>query len=221
MCVGLASALAMKAERNATALKMVNSVTETMPIEGFYIPDAELERWGRPAACAYAAHSQKKWPALCGKGAQTEIHLEVMEEGEGGTAGVQRHVQTAEKKAVDATGSTRQRAARLNAPEFETAMPGMSQGIYVPENEMSQWDRSIAEWFAPQLPTGNDVLPLKADGPKTLLADKTVNGFSRISSPAAVNRPPLTGTLELEKPSFEAADERRDESGLVEGVRVV
>ncbi|KAJ9096004.1 hypothetical protein QFC21_005368 [Naganishia friedmannii] len=102
MCTGLACALAMKAEKNAAAFKMLNSTTETMPVQGFYIPEEELDR--RPLGpCAYAAPSQSKEPAMGNKRVQMEIILEAVEIEGGGKAGVNSLAQTRETKVPNAT----------------------------------------------------------------------------------------------------------------------
>ncbi|KAJ9096005.1 hypothetical protein QFC21_005369 [Naganishia friedmannii] len=119
--------------------------------------------------------------------------------------------------AVILTAKRSQRAAQVSTKEYETAMPGMTQGIYIPENEMSQWDRSIAEWFALRSPAGNDVLGPKDDDGKPSRTGKLVDRVHEVAGPPVFHLPLLTQFLELDKPSLEAADERRDASCLVEG----
>lgn len=77
--MGLASALAMKGQRDAAALKMLNSTTETMPVTGFYIPDAELRLWDRARPCAYVAQGQSSIALESHRVSPMEVHLEAME----------------------------------------------------------------------------------------------------------------------------------------------
>lgn len=93
----------MKSQNDAVALKMLNSVTETMLVAGPYIPDAELDLWDRPVACAYAAQPQSKEPAMCKQGKQVEVHLEAIEMVDAGKASVSFNVSTPEKKDANAT----------------------------------------------------------------------------------------------------------------------
>lgn len=81
---------------------------------------------------------------------------------------------------------------------------------------MSQWDRSIAEWFATPTHTETDVLRLKEDSYPSP-ARKAEDKVTELPGPAATHPPLLPRFLELDKQSFEAADERRDDPSMVGG----
>ncbi|KAJ9095213.1 hypothetical protein QFC19_007443 [Naganishia cerealis] len=82
--------MSRNARANVEALKMMNPTTQTMPIQGPYISDEELDRCGKAVACAHAVRPQIKDPALVDRQFPKVVHLEAkeLEQGQGIEPGI-------------------------------------------------------------------------------------------------------------------------------------